>query len=603
MAPVASRVNAVVHPVVRAPVPRSCRSPKRSFPAGLPSSYQYGLARLGYNPQRLRRRFTANSALRAEPSGTQWFRWAGAAIVLVLVTNSAPAQTKPPQAISAPVCINCHRAATLRYLSTAMGKSFVPPQAYPSAVVKHERSGSVLRVTMRHGTMFHRLEEDGFSAEYPIRYQVGGGMGSTFLIQLGNYLFESPLSWYNGFGWDVSPGYASKPVLEFDRGVAKECIDCHATGARFDDPDGRHLVSTSLQPITCERCHGPSAEHVQHPSASNILNPAKLSGRVRDSICEQCHLEGAHRILNPGKDWTDYHPGEVVENIFATYVMLGNDKPEVPLASEVEQLAESRCAQASQGKLWCGTCHNPHREPRPRQLEIRAICTSCHQKLSPDVHPVGLRECTSCHMPTTTKVTISHASHTDHRILRHPATPQSPQKSKLVAWREPPEQFRQRDLGLAELMLSPEENEDLWRDGARQLLALNHGELDNDAEVVTALEDYYFRTGDIAKAVEFGRRSVELNPSSASAALTFARVLQSSGAASEAEAQFLRAIRLDPSLKEAYGRLAVYYAGQRRTQDATSILDRYLEWNSNEIFFHQMKQKIVSQSAGSRPSP
>lgn len=474
-----------------------------------------------------------------------------------------------------------------------MGKSFVPPQAYPSAVVKHQGSGSVLRVTMRHGTMFHRLEENGFSAEYPIRYQVGGGMGSTFLIQVGNYLFESPLSWYNGYGWDVSPGYASKPVLEFDRAVAKECIDCHATGARFDDPDGRHLVSTSLRPITCERCHGPSAEHVQHPTTSNIRNPGKLSGRVRDSICEQCHLEGAHRILNPGKDWTDYHPGGVAETVFATYVLLGNDKPEVPLASEVEQLAESRCAQASQGKLWCGTCHNPHRAPRPRQLEIREVCSSCHQKLSPKVHPVGLKECTSCHMPTTTKVTISHASHTDHRILRYPgAAPESVQTQKLVAWREPPEEFRQRDLGLAELMLSPEENEALWRDGARLLVSLNHGELNTDRDVVSALEDYYFRTGDTAKAVEFGGRSVQLNPASATAALTYARVLQSAGEASEAEAEFLRAIELDPSLKEAYGRLAMDYAEHQRPQDAANILDRYLHWNPNEIFFHQMEQKM-----------
>jgi tetratricopeptide (TPR) repeat protein len=199
-------------------------------------------------------------------------------------------------------------------------------------------------------------------------------------------------------------------------------------------------------------------------------------------------------------------------------------------------------------------------------------------------------------MPTTKKVTITHASHTDHRILRYPgAQAESPQKPSLVAWREPAEQFRQRNLGLAELMLSPAENEDIWHQGAELLLALDPEELKTDAEVASALEDYYFRTEDNAKALEFGRRSIELNPRSATAVLTFARVLEASGAASEAEGQFLRAVSLDPSLKETYGRLALFYSKQQRIQDAANILDRYLHWNSNDIFFHEMERKLLPE--------
>jgi tetratricopeptide (TPR) repeat protein len=205
-------------------------------------------------------------------------------------------------------------------------------------------------------------------------------------------------------------------------------------------------------------------------------------------------------------------------------------------------------------------------------------------------------------MPTTKKVTITHASHTDHRILRYPsAKTESPQRARLVAWREPSEQFRQRNLGLAELMLSPLENEDIWRQGAALLLALDPEELKTDAEVASALEDYYFRTHDNAKAIEFGRRSIELNPRSATAALTFARVLEASGAADEAEEQFLRAISLDPSLKEAYGRLAMFYAKQQRNQDAANILDRYLHWNSKDIFFHEMKRKLLPDKGSATP--
>lgn len=529
-----------------------------------------------------------------------WWAWA-AGLVLSSVLDLAAAGTKPSQNPSAPVCINCHRTETLRYLSTAMGKSFVAPQAYPDKVIKHAPSGSVLNVRTENGTMYHRLQENGFIVDYPIRYQVGGGMqGSTFLVQVKDYLFESPLSWYNGFGWDVSPGYETKNVLDFDRGVVKACLYCHATGARFDDPDGRHLISKNVQPITCERCHGASEEHVRRPTSSNIVNPAKLSGPARDSVCEQCHLEGTIRVLNPGKDWTDYHAGEIAENFFSTYILVGNSKPEVPLASEVEQLAQSHCAQATQGKLWCGTCHNPHSAPQPRAQEIRAICTSCHQQLSPSAHPMGLQECTSCHMPTTTKVTISHASHVDHRILRYPAEGvEQPQKQRLLIWRQPPEPFRQRNFGLAELSLSAVDNHDLWQDGVNLLLALKPEDLNKDPEAMSELEDYSFRTGDIRNALQFGRRSVELNPKSAAAALTFARVLETSGASSQAEEQFLRAISLDPSLKEAYGRLAMQYMDEQRIQDAHKILDQYLQWNSNEILVHQMKRDVLSQQSAS----
>lgn len=191
-----------------------------------------------------------------------------------------------------------------------MGKSLVAPDPYPGKTVTHERSGSVITIETKAGTMVHHLVEAGATAEFPVKYQLGGGMmGSTFAVQVHDYLFESPVSWFNGFGWDVSPGYESDRVLDFDRSLTSTCLYCHASGAKFDDPDRRHLVSKDLDPITCDRCHGPSDQHVAHPTAKNILNPAKLSGPVRDSICEQCHLEGSARVLNPGRDWTGFQPG------------------------------------------------------------------------------------------------------------------------------------------------------------------------------------------------------------------------------------------------------------------------------------------------------
>src|SRR5260370_30458313 len=58
--------------------------------------------------------------------------------------------------------------------------------------------------------MFHVLSERGLTAEYEVAYQIGSGTkGRTYAVQVGHYLLESPLSWYAGSVWDVSPGFES----------------------------------------------------------------------------------------------------------------------------------------------------------------------------------------------------------------------------------------------------------------------------------------------------------------------------------------------------------------------------------------------------------
>src|ERR1700728_3108132 len=114
-------------------------------------------------------------------------------------------------------CAGCHAKESARFLTTPMGESLVPPQRLPSAKITHEMSHSELTIKYPAGGMVHTLSENGFTAERRVRYQVGGGlMGSSFLVQVGDYLFESPASWFKTYGWDVSPGYASAPLIDFD---------------------------------------------------------------------------------------------------------------------------------------------------------------------------------------------------------------------------------------------------------------------------------------------------------------------------------------------------------------------------------------------------
>ncbi len=505
---------------------------------------------------------------------------------------------------TAPVCATCHPKETARFAKTAMGNSLIAPAPLPAGRITH--GSSVITIEERGGRMIHALAERGLTAEYPIQYQIGGGlMGRSYMIQRGDYLFESPASWYNSSGWDLSPGYSHTPLIDFDRPMEEQCLFCHAGSAQFSDPDSRRLKNTQLTSITCERCHGDSAAHVRHPSAKNIVNPAKLTGAARDSVCEQCHLEGANRTLNPGRKWTDFHAGERTEETFATYILTGGPSASTPAVSQVEQLAESKCARRSGGKLWCATCHDPHGVAANgvtvnRAREIKAICTSCHATLSaaahPDGYPAGQKECTSCHMPRNPTTDISHAAITDHRILRRPgeAAEVSAGPAQVNAWREPPTVFRERDRAVAEIVIGfARKLPDIGQDGVHLLQAIPAAVQRQDATIVSDLEGLAMQQQEVQKAVELGKRAKELQPASARVAMNFALVLNKSGDSAGAEHELNRAIELDPSLKQAYMELATLYDTEGKQHDAIETLDRYLKWNPQDIVFRLQRAQVA----------
>src|SRR5881397_1103525 len=109
---------------------------------------------------------------------------------------------------------------------------------------------------------------------------------------------------------------------------------CHVNSARFTDEDGHRLKRAELTSLSCDRYHGPGEQHANHPSANDIVNPAKLPKPERDSICEQCHLEGATRILNPGKQWDDSMPeGRRKQSSLCTCFGAGTTRPLTPLTT------------------------------------------------------------------------------------------------------------------------------------------------------------------------------------------------------------------------------------------------------------------------------
>jgi predicted CXXCH cytochrome family protein len=471
------------------------------------------------------------------------------------------------------------------FLASPMGKSLATPESLGPARIEHQVSGSVITIAEQNGRMVHRINERGVIAEYPIAYQIGRGIkGRTYLVRVGEYLLESPASWYKGSGWDVSPGYESLQLLDFDRPITAECLFCHAGPTRFADADGRRLVDEAVTAITCERCHGPAAEHIRKPSGKNIVNPSKLSGTERDSVCEQCHIEGETRILNPGKNLQDFHAGEALERTAVIYQLKTAETGRA--VTQAEELAESKCARSSRGTLWCGSCHHPHRASADRRREIREVCASCHATLSKASHPASATECVSCHMPARATSNIAHVAATDHRIQRpNKNGPPYSGPDQIMAWREPAPELRERDLGLAQLQIAIERKlQALAQEGYDRLRKLPPEQLGNDAEVLASLEAVVMAF-DPARAAALGRRVVELRPQSASSALSLGLALKQSGNPRDAEEQFRRAIDLDSSLMDAYAQLALLFDEQKRTQESVETIGRFLKWNPQSIQF------------------
>ena len=493
-------------------------------------------------------------------------------------------------------CMKCHPKETGNYLASSMGQSIsVPDRSIPSGKVVHAQSGASIAVNWKNGKMIHHLAELGLTADYGIQYQVGAGkVGHSYVSVLGGRLLESPVSYYRNFGWDLSPGYESSELLDFNRVVGSRCLFCHSDSVRSADEP---VVSgETVTAISCTRCHGPTEEHLRNPVAGSITNPAKLPVKVRDSVCEQCHLEGVARVLNPGKRLGDFSVGRELEATLAIYVLKEEGSSHVAV-SQAEQLAVSRCSTASEGKLWCGSCHDPHADKgAPSSAQIKIICLGCHAELSAASHPAAIAECTSCHMPRLKPRDVAHAATTDHRILAKPPaerTATGAVTKQVQAWRAPPIEDSLRDLALAELSVAGNPGYDeIGAKGAKDLMEINPQILQNDAVALGALGSVRLSQNDAGQAVELFSRALQIDPSNSSLAFDLGMAAKQKGDVEAAIHSLRRSFELNPSLERAYLELAALYSGSGKRDEARKVLDECLRWNKQSILVRITRESL-----------
>jgi Tetratricopeptide repeat len=401
---------------------------------------------------RRRRRMLALALCAAVGLVALWIWWPRAAIPndprLTFVT---PYRNVRPNVkyVGQEACAQCHAQHAKTYREHPMGKSLASVESATAI----ERYGEAAKnpfdalgfrylVERRGERVIHReTVADGqgrliCETEAEVHFAVGSGSrGRTYLSNRNGYLFQSPITWYaQKAAWDLSPGF-ERLHHHFGRPVPADCLFCHSNRALEVAESQNHYRSPIFEghAIGCERCHGPGELHVRRHQTGDtyagqdftIVNPGRLEPALREAVCQQCHLQGIVRVLRRGRQPFDYRPGLPLQLFLAVFVKPPTEADPHKFVGQVEQMYASRCFEASNGKMGCISCHDPHVMPAADEkiTYYRDRCLNCHADRGCS-EPLAVRRriskddnCLQCHMPTG-ESDIQHHSITDHRILR-----------------------------------------------------------------------------------------------------------------------------------------------------------------------------------------
>jgi hypothetical protein len=252
---------------------------------------------------------------------------------------------------------------------------------------------------------------------------IGSGVrGQSYLYWHGEQLFELPVSyWLDGNHWINSPGYKDG-TMNFTRVVTPRCLECHATYIEplsLDPLTNRYEQKSLVVGISCERCHGPGADHValERTKASSggeaILNPAKFSRDRQVDLCALCHNGIRTEEFAPAFSFV---PGKPLDNYLQPNTGEIAAHPDVH-GNQVGLLQKS--CYLSSPKMSCSTCHDVHQPERPVAAYSNR-CLSCHQVESCGMSKTMGRKiadnCIDCHMPVESTNAI--VSETAGEVIR-----------------------------------------------------------------------------------------------------------------------------------------------------------------------------------------
>ena len=360
-------------------------------------------------------------------------------------------------------CAMCHNDLYQSYQGLGKARSFSKAGS-ENVIEDFSRNRGSHKASKRHYEMnleegkytFKRYQLDGDGnpinvIEQQVHWILGSGQTSrTYLYQTeAGELYQLPIAYYTQTKtWYMAPGYDRRQNEGIQRRVDRECMFCHndyPDVAAGSDAYGAPPVYPANLPqgIGCQRCHGPGAEHARVALSSestikqkraSIVNPGRLEPKLRDDVCDQCHLQPSAALFGVrrfGRADYSFRPGEALSDYLVQMdpVEEGKDRSErFEINHHPYRLRQSRCYTESGGALNCLTCHDPHSKvPQAKRIgHYRTACMKCHQpdhfgSAHAEAKPaVDTDDCVSCHMPKRRTQDVVHVAMTDHFIRRQP---------------------------------------------------------------------------------------------------------------------------------------------------------------------------------------
>lgn len=275
------------------------------------------------------------------------------------------------------------------------------------------RSHSLL--TFKEGIYSYRIERKGNESIYsvtdgkqtieaPIGWAFGlGSAGQTYVFEIDGTLYESRVSFFSALnGLDLTMGASNLKPENLQQaagryiGHAEEirCFGCHATNV---DQGAKVNLETFTPGIQCERCHGPTENHVKgiqqgNTQVARMKDLRRMSAEDTANFCGQCH-----------RTWAE----------IASSGTLGIAN----IRFQPYRLINSKCYDSDDARIRCTACHDPHNEVKRTDSDYDVKCQMCHAGGKPAALrcKVAKENCVSCHMPKL-ELPGSHHKFTDHNI-------------------------------------------------------------------------------------------------------------------------------------------------------------------------------------------
>lgn len=331
-------------------------------------------------------------------------------------------------------CAECHKniyddfVHTAHFATSAIATEKSIKGSFENGHNKYFYNNSVAIAMEKRNDSFYQVEYYKETEKKAKRFDIvvgSGTMGQSFLSWRDNNLFQLPITFFTAANlWANSPGFPDK--ILFNRPITSRCLECHSTYINTisdEDTEPEEFAHNQIiYGVSCEKCHGPSANHVEfqtkNPKETKgkfIINPATFTRQQKLDMCTLCH-GGRLQKTRPS---FEFIAGDTLSNYFLADTTMPDPKNIDVHGNQYGLLRASKCFKIST-TLTCNTCHNTHENERGNTAIFSQRCITCHNnehgnicKMTHSLGKIIKTNCIDCHMPLKSSKVIAVQLHGD----------------------------------------------------------------------------------------------------------------------------------------------------------------------------------------------